>query len=63
MQDSCFRVDLEDGSLAEESLDSSQAQDTLEDEYPTETKSKTEEEQIMTLFSINNDDSRFGLFC
>ena len=63
MQDSCFSVDLEDGSLAEESLDSSQAQDTPEDEIPTETKSKTEEEQIMTLFSINNDDSRFGLFC
>lgn len=54
---------MEDGSLAEESLDSSQAQDTPEDEIPTETKSKTEEEQIMTLFSINNDDSRFGLFC
>ena len=63
MQDSCFRVDLEDGSLAEESLDSSQALVTPEDEYLTETKSKTEEEQIMTLFSINNDDSRFGLFC
>ena len=63
MQDSCFRVDLEDGSLAEESLDSSQAQVTPEDEYRTEIKSKTEEEQIMTLFSINNDDSRFGLFC
>ena len=63
MQDSCFRVDLEDGSLAEESLDSSQAQVTPEDEYLTKTKSKTEEEQIMTLFSINNDDSRFGLFC
>ena len=68
-------MEEEDTSQAEVSQDSSQAQVIVKDVGTEErgeggtkerdeagTSSKTEEEQIMTLFLINNDDRRFVLF-